>query len=147
MRPPTLLTIGWLAGGLSWVAATFLSWTSQGLLSRSSLMDAARFVRKGVVDDVVPPGAAFVLLSPAVAGLLLVGLAGLGGRAASAARTVVGLVGAVAVAALGGQLTDWSPGRAGPGAVVAVIGVVVVVVAAVSPVILARTARAQAPDQ
>ncbi|GAA4819989.1 hypothetical protein ACFQ0K_13535 [Nocardioides caeni] len=96
-RPPLPIGIGWLLGGLSWVTAVFLPWRTDGVLSRSSLMDAARFVRRGILDGIVPPAAAPLLLAPALLGLVVVVLSGVGGRTASVARAVIGGLGAVLV--------------------------------------------------
>lgn len=103
-----------MVGGLSWTGSVFLTWRSDGVLSRSTLMDAARFIRRGVVDGILPPQAAPLLLAPAVVGLALVALAGIGGRRAAWARGVIAVVGVAAVVVLldrvGGRRDQWAVG-------------------------------------
>ncbi|UMG91004.1 hypothetical protein [Nocardioides sp. TF02-7] len=139
--PRLVVLLAWVVAGACWLGALFLPWTADGALSRSTLVEAVRLVRRGAVDAVVPQSAAVVLLLPAVAGIVLIGLGGFQGRAVGAARLVSALVGAVAVLALVLRLTSAAPAAAGPGAWVALAGVVAAVAAAVGTIVgLARFA-------
>lgn len=141
MRPPPVLAIGWLAAGLSWAGASVVPWTSSGPLSQSSLMDAVRLVRQEVVGDVVPPAAALLLLVPAIAGVVLIGVAGAGGRPAGIVRLVAAVVGIVVVVVLLVQLTGGSPDRAGLGATIALAGTLVALASGTAQTVLAISAR------
>lgn len=141
MRPPPVLAIGWLAAGLSWAGASVVPWTSSGSLSQSSLVDAVRLVRQGVVGDVVPSAAAVLLLVPAMSGVVLIAAAGAGGRPAAVVRLVAAVVGVVAVVVLLVQLTGGSPDRAGLGASVALAGTLVALASGTAQTVLAISAR------
>jgi hypothetical protein len=129
----------WAGAGACWLVSLFLPWTSKGALSSATLVDAVRLIRRGSVDALVPPAAAAVLLVPALAGIVLIGLAGFAGRAVEIARVVAGAVGAVASLGLGLPLTGADPTAAGPGAWVALVGVVAVVAALGTTVLHARS--------
>lgn len=112
------------AAGACWLIALFVPWTSRGALSRASLLDAVELVRRGAVDALLPDGVAVVLLVPALAGIVLVGVAGLAGRAVAVVRAIALAVGALGSLALAAVLTDLDPSAAGPGVWIALAGAV-----------------------
>ena len=111
------------AAGATWLGALFVPWTATGALSRASLLDAVELVRRGAVDAVVPSGVAVVLLVPALAGIVLIGVVGLTGRAVAVVRVLALGVGAVGSLGLAAALTDLDPTVAGPGVWIALAGV------------------------
>ena len=125
MRPAparaSVARVSSVLAGVAWILATFLPWAQRGLLSSSSLVEAASFVRRGVID-VVPSGAAVLLLAPTAAGVVLVGLGGMSGPKVGVARAVAGWTGCALSLLLVAQLTGFEPGRWGSGAVVAAVG-------------------------
>jgi hypothetical protein len=111
------------AAGACWLIALFLPWTADGTLSATSLLDAVELVRRGAVDAVVPTGAAVVLLVPALAGVVVIGVVGFAGRTATVVRVgalAIGLIGSIALVL---RLSGTDPGGAGPGTWVALVGV------------------------
>lgn len=109
--------------GTCWLVALFLPWTTDGALSSASLIDVVELVRRGAIDAIVPAGSVVVLLVPAVAGILLIGVAGLAGRTVALVRAGSLVVGVLASVILGWRLTDADLASAGPGAWVALAGV------------------------
>lgn len=129
---PVVRAVGLIASaaaGACWLAALFLPWTAAGALSSASLLDAIELVRTGTVDAVVPRGTAVVLLVPAAAGILLIGVAGLAGRVAATVRAAALLVGAIGSLVLAWRLTDGDLLDAGPGAWTSSVGVLLAAVA------------------
>jgi hypothetical protein len=111
------------------VAALFVPWTATGTLSSATLLEAARLVRRGTLDAVVPPSVAYLLLVPGLVGVVLLGLAGFSGRAVAVVRTGLAAVGAALCVALAVLLTGGDAGRIGAGTWLAGAGVVVALVA------------------
>lgn len=125
-----LAVAGWLLAGGCWVASLFLPWASHGSLSSASLVDAARLVRRGIVDSVVPEAWSFVLVVPAAVGVGLLGLAGFRGPVAAAGRLLLAAAATVLVLLLAHRITGGEPARIGAGGWVALAGVVAAAVAA-----------------
>ncbi|KAA1427560.1 hypothetical protein [Nocardioides antri] len=119
------------AAGTAWLIALFVPWTARGALSSASLLDAVELIRRGAVDAIVPPGAAVLLLVPAIAGIALIGLVGLTGRVAAVVRVGALVLGTAGTLGLAGVLTGFDPAAAGPGVWVAAAGVVAALVVAV----------------
>ncbi|MEZ0579878.1 hypothetical protein [Nocardioides sp. MH1] len=136
-----------VASGCCWIGALLLPWTARGTLSSASLLDAVELVRQGRVDSIVPSGAAIGLLVPALAGIVLVGVAGLRGRIAAALRWAALAVGAVASALLVWLVVDGEVSRLGIGAWVALAGVGAAVVAAVVVVAVVVVDRTGSPTR
>ena len=122
-----------LAGGC-WLLSLLLPWTSKGALSSASLLDAVELIRRGAVDAIVPSSVAVVLLVPALAGIVVIGVVGFAGRTAAVARGAALVLGSVASLGIGWRLTGVDVGAAGPGAWVALVGVVAALAAAVPAV-------------
>lgn len=143
-RRRPIAAAAWIVAGVLSLVAASLPWTSRGVLSSASLLDASSLVRRGAVDAVVPQGAAVVLVLPALAGVLLIGLGGLPGMTARTLRVVVTLVGGATVVLLAARLADGDPTRLGAGAVLALAAVVLAAAAVALDVWLLRAARAAA---
>lgn len=120
--------------GACWLLSLLLPWTSTGALSSSSLLDAVELIRRGAVDAVVPSSVAVVLLVPALAGIVVIGVVGFAGRTASVVRGTGLVLGSVASLGIGWRLTGVDAGAAGPGTWVALAGVVAALAAAVPAV-------------
>lgn len=120
--------------GTCWLLALLLPWTSTGALSSASLLDAIQLIRRGTVDAVVPSPVAVVLLVPALAGIVVIGVVGFAGRAASVVRGAALVLGSVASVGIGGRLTGADAGAAGSGAWVALAGVAAAVATALPAV-------------
>jgi len=120
--------------GACWLLSLLLPWTSTGALSSASLLDAVELIRRGAVDAIVPSSVAVLLLVPALAGIVVIGVVGFAGRTASVARGTGLVLGSVASLGIGWRLTGVDAGAAGPGAWVALIGVVAALAAAVAAV-------------
>lgn len=120
-----------VVAGTCWLVALLLPWTDSGALSSASLLDAVELIRRGTVDALVPSPVAALLLVPALAGIVLVGVVGLGGRTASFVRVAALLLGSLASLGLALRLTELDVGAAGPGAWVALGGVLAAVAATI----------------
>jgi hypothetical protein len=127
-----LAIAGWLLAGACWVASLFLPWASHGALSSASLIDAARLVRRGIVDSVVPEPWSFVLVLPALAGVALFGLAGFRGPVVAAGRFLLAAMATVLVLLLAHRITGGEPARIGAGGWLALVGVAAAAMAAVA---------------
>lgn len=112
----------WAAAGAAWVVECFLSWTRSGLLAASSMLDAARLIRSGVLGALAPGWVAYALLVLPACGVVLLGTAPVRRRWAVRARWLVALVGVLAAGAALHVLVGWSPARLGPGGWLAVLG-------------------------
>ncbi len=124
-------TVGWLITAGCWIGSLFVPWTSSGALSSATLLEAARLVRRGSVDSVVPPAVSFVLIVPGVVGVALIALVGFRGRGPAALRMVLVASGTVLCVVLAWRLTGGDLGRAGSGTWLAAVGIVAGAVASV----------------
>lgn len=122
-------TVLLLLAAACWVIALFLPWAESGALSSSSLIDAARLVRRGVVDQIVPAWASFVILLPAAAGVALIAAAPLRGRVAAGLRWSLILAGSLVNAELVRRIPGLAPSEMGAGAWLALVGVIAAVAA------------------
>lgn len=104
-----------------WLVAIAVPWASQGLLSHSSLLDAAGLIRDGAVPS-VPRSAAWLAVVPALCGALVLALAWWPSWWVRVPRMVVGLVATVAICLLLGRLGAW-PDRLGPAAWMSLVGI------------------------
>ena len=118
----TVAWVAWLGAGACWFSQAFTPWTSRGVLSVASSVDAFRLARSGLVDNLVPVWIApFLMVLPAV-GLGMVALLGLRGALVKGARVVLALVGASVVVLTLAYLAKFDPGRLGPGGWLSVAG-------------------------
>jgi hypothetical protein len=120
-----------VVAGACWLVALLLPWTDSGALSSASLLDAVELIRRGTVDALVPSPVAALLLVPALAGTVLVGVVGFDGRTAAFVRVAALLLGSLASLGLALRLTELDVGAAGPGAWVALGGVLAAVPATI----------------
>lgn len=106
-----------------WFLQAFVPWTSTGLLSQSSTLDAATLIRSGAVDELVPGWAYWLLLTlPLCAVALLISLP-FRRREADLLRVVFLLVGIASTAVLTVVLS-FELSRTGPGALLSWLGLV-----------------------
>lgn len=105
-----------------WLVAITVPWTSHGLLSHSSLLDAAGLIRDGAVPS-VPTSAAWLTMIPALCGALVLALAWWPSWWVRVPRMVVGLVATITICLLLGRLSAW-PDRLGPAAWLSLVGIV-----------------------
>lgn len=106
----------WVTTGLSWVIASFVPWTSRGLLSTSSLQDGSRLIRNGALSAVAPGWLAWVLLGLPLGGLVLLASATRDGGMVTAVRVALVLAVAAAFVALWSVIAEMDITRLGPGA-------------------------------
>ena len=109
------------AAAVLWLLAIAVPWTSHGLLSHSSLLDAAGLIRDGVVPS-VPTSAAWLTMIPALCGALVLALAWWPSWWVRAPRMVVGLGASVVICVLLAKLSAW-PDRLGPAAWLSLVGI------------------------
>ncbi len=119
-----LATILWFVSGMLWVVQAAVPWTRRGPFSSSSMLDGARLFETGVVDEVVPRWASFVLVVVPVLGVFVGATAALRGRALFTARLIcVGVVSALFVFFVH-NVAGADPTRLGPGAWLTGTGIV-----------------------
>lgn len=140
-----LATCGWLVTGCCWLVALFVPWTTRGLLSSASLIDAVRLIGRGVVASVVPPAAAWLLLVPTIAAIGLLALSGFRGRWVLVGQVLLAVIGTVLSLGIGWRLTDGDIGKAGPGLWLSLLGALFAVAAVVLAVVDLRVARRSTP--
>lgn len=95
--------------GGTWFAASLLPLTGSGPLSRSSSTDVVRLMRVGVLDAVVAPWLAILLLLLPFSGLVLIAVSWLPGSFAAALRMVVLAGGTLAAGAVVAATTALAP--------------------------------------
>lgn len=139
--------VGWLVAGVCWLAALFLPWASSGSLSSASLVDAARLVRRGLVDSLVPEALSFVLLVPAGAAVGLLALAGARGRVAVVVRVLLAALASALVLLITHRIAGGDVARVGAGAWTALAGVLAAAVTAVAVLVEAFGSRREAPPR
>ena len=106
----------WMTTGLAWFLASFLPWTSRGLMSTSSLQDGSRLIRTGALSSIAPGWLAWLLLGVPLGGLVVFATATRDGGAVTAIRVALLLAVAAVFVALGYALAEVDVTRLGPGA-------------------------------
>lgn len=128
-------TVASVTAASCWLTALVFPWTSAGALSSASLLDAVELIRQGTVDAVVPAPMAVVILLPALASIVVLGVLGFRGRTARIVRASALVVGSVASLVLGARLTGFDAGAVGPGVWIALVGVLAACAAALPSVV------------
>ncbi len=141
-QAPWWFLLGQVTAGVLLFCQVFLPWARHGSLSQSSSLDAVVLIRTGTVEELVPTGAAALLLVLPVLGLILAFLAFATRRWARNAGFVTLGLAAVVWTVLSRVLGTLEFSRWGAGGLVTMLGVALGVVICVSSLVqLVRPSR------